>query len=68
MASEETESLTESYSNTRSKRGSEDRGSETESVSIESVNSLKPPKKFHSNVWGYFKLCISMIYCNSKDS
>ena len=39
MASEETESLTESCSNTRSKRGSEDRGSETESVSIESVDS-----------------------------
>ena len=32
MASEETESLTESCSNTRSERGSEDRGSETENV------------------------------------
>ena len=65
MASEETESLTESYSNTRSKTGSEDRGSETESVSIESVNSQKPPKKFRSDI---FELSISMNFCNSKDS
>ena len=55
MSSEETESLTASCSNTKSQRGSEDRGSETESVSIESVNSQKPPNKFHSDVWGYFK-------------
>ena len=68
MASEETESLTESCSDTRSERGSKDRGSETESVSIESVDSQKPPKKFRSDIWGYFKLCISMIYYNSKDS
>ena len=46
MASEETESLIESSSDTRSKRGSEDRVSETESVSVESVNSQKPAKKF----------------------
>ena len=65
MASEETESLTESCSNTRSERGSKDRGSETESVSIESVHSQKPPKKFCSVVWDYFELCIFM---NSKDS
>ena len=56
MVSEETESLTESCSDTRSKRGSEDRGSETESVSIESIDSQKPPKKFHSDIWGYFEL------------
>ena len=62
MASEGTESLTESCSNTRSKRGSEDRGGETESVSTESVDSQKPPKKFCSDVWGYFELCISMIF------
>ena len=68
MASEETESLTESCINTRSERGSKDRGSETESVSIESVDSQKPPKKFRSDVWGYFELCISMIFCNSKNS
>ena len=68
MASEETESLTESCNDTRNKRGSEDRGSETESVSIESVNSQKPPKKFRSDIWSYFELCISMIFCNSKDS
>ena len=68
MAYEKTESLTESCSDTRSERGSEDRGSETKSVSIESVDSQKPPKKFRSDVWGYFELCISMIYCNSKDS
>ena len=55
MASEETESLTESCSDTRSKRGSEDRVSETESVSIDSVDSQKPAKKFRSDVWGYFK-------------
>ena len=55
MVSEETGSLTESCSNTRSKRGSEDRVSETESVSIESVNSQKPAKKFCSGVWGYFE-------------
>ena len=63
MAAEKTESLTESRSDIRSKRGSE-----SESVSIESVNSQKPPKKFRSDVWDYFKLCISMIYYNSKDS
>ena len=68
MVSEETESLTESCSSTISERGSEDRGSKTESVSIESVDSQKPPKKFSSDVWGYLELCISMIYCNSKDS
>ena len=68
MASEETEGLTESCSDTRSKRDSKDRGSETENVSIESVNSQKPHKKFCSDVWGYFKLCIFMIYCNPKDS
>ena len=45
------ESLTESCSDTRSERGSEDRGSETESVSIESVDSQKPPKKFYSDIW-----------------
>ena len=55
MAYEETESLTESCSDTRSERDSE----ETKSVSIESVDSQKPPKKFHSDVWGYFELCIS---------
>ena len=73
MASEETESLTESCSDTRSERGSEDRGSEdrgseTESVSNESVDNQKPTKKFRSDVWGYSELCISMIFCNSKDS
>ena len=68
MASEETESLTESCSDTRSERGSKDRGSETESVSIKSVNSQKPPKKFRSDFWGYFESYISIIYCNSKDS
>ena len=55
MASEETESLTESCSDTRSERGSEDRVSETESISIESVDSQKPAKKFRSDVWGYFE-------------
>ena len=55
MASEETESLTESCSDTRSKRGSEDRVSETESISIESADSQKPAKKFRSDVWGYFE-------------
>ena len=50
---EETESLIES--DTRSKRGSEDRVSETESVSNESVDGQKPTKKFHSDVWDYFK-------------
>ena len=65
MASKEIESLTESCSNTRSERGSEDRGSETESISIESVNSQKSPKKFRSDV---FELNISMNFCNSKDS
>ena len=68
MASEETKSLTESCSDIRSERGSKDRGSETENVSIGSVDSQKQPKKFRSDVWGYFKLCISMIYCSSKDS
>ena len=52
MASEETESLIESC---RSERGSEDRVSETESVSNESVNSQKPAKKFRSDFWDYFK-------------
>ena len=55
MASEETESLTESCSDTRSERGSEDRVSETESVSSASVDSQKPAKKFHSDVRGYFE-------------
>ena len=55
MASEETENQTESCSNTRSKRGSEDRVSETESVGIKSVNSQKPAKKFRSDIWGYFE-------------
>ena len=55
MASEETESLTESCSDTRSERGSEDRVSETESVNIESVDSQKPAKKFRSDVWGYYE-------------
>ena len=55
MASEETESQTESCSDTRSERGSEDRVSETQSVSIESVDSQKPANKFHSDVWGYFE-------------
>ena len=50
MASEETESLIESCSNTRSERGSKDRVSETESVNIESVNSQKSTKKFRSDV------------------
>ena len=50
MAYEETESLTESCSDTRSKRSSKDRGGETESVSIESVDSQKPPKEFRSDV------------------
>ena len=68
MVSEETESLTESCSDTRSERGSKDRGSETENVSIEIVYSQKPLKKFRLDIWGYFKLCISMIYCYSKDS
>ena len=67
MVSEETDSVTESCSNIRSERGSKDRESETESVSIETVDSQKPHKKFRSDVWGYFKLCISMIYYNSKD-
>ena len=58
MASKETESLTESCSDTRSERGSKDRGNETENVSIETVDSQKPLKKFRSDVWGYFKLCI----------
>ena len=55
MASEEIESLTESCSDSRSERGSEDRVSETESFSIESVDSQKPAKKFRSDVWGYFE-------------
>ena len=55
MVSEKIESLTGSCSDTRSERGSEDRVSETESVSIESVDSQKPAKKFCSDVWGYFK-------------
>ena len=55
MASEEIENLTESCSDSRSERGSEDRVSETESVSIESVDSQKPAKKFRSDVWGYFE-------------
>ena len=55
MSSEETKSLTESCSNSRNERGSEDRVSETESVSIESVDSQKPAKKFRSDVWGYFE-------------
>ena len=66
MASEETKSLTESCSDTRSERGSEDRESETESLNIESVDSQKSPKKFCSDVWGYFKLCISMIFVIQK--
>ena len=55
--SEETESQTESSSNTRNQRGSKDRVSETERVSIESVDSQKPAKKSSSDVWvwGYFK-------------
>ena len=54
---EETENLTESCSDiyTRSKRGSKDRVSETESVSNESVDSQKPPKKFCSDIWDYFE-------------
>ena len=44
MASEETKSLTESCSDTRSKRGSEDRVNETESVSIESVVAKSQPR------------------------
>ena len=40
---------------TKSKRGSEDRVSETESVSNESVDSQKPPKKFRSDIWDYFE-------------
>ena len=52
---EETESLTESCSDTRSKRGSEDRVSETESVSDEFVNSQKPAKKFRSDICDYFE-------------
>ena len=55
MASEETESLIESCSDTRSERGSEDRVSETESVNIESVDSQKSAKKFRSDVWDYFE-------------
>ena len=55
MLSEETENLTEICSNSRNERGSEDRVSETESVSIESVDSQKPAKKFRSDVWGYFE-------------
>ena len=51
MASEQTESLTESCSDTRSERGSKDRGSETENVSIETVYSQKPLKKFRSDIW-----------------
>ena len=68
MASEETESLTESCNDIRSEKGSKDRGSETESLSVKSIDSQKPPKKFRSDRWGYFKLCISMIYYNSKNS
>ena len=55
MGFEETGSLTENCSDTRSERGSEDRVSETESVSIDSVDSKKPAKKFRSDVWGYFE-------------
>ena len=55
MTSEETENLIESCSNTRSKRGSKDRLSATESVSNESVDSQKPAKKFRSDIWDYFK-------------
>ena len=54
MMSEETESLSESCIGTRSKRGSEGRVSNTKSVSIKSVDSQKPAKKFCSDVWGYF--------------
>ena len=50
MASEETESLIESCSDTRSEKGSKDRVSETESVNIKSVNSQKSAKKFHSDL------------------
>ena len=50
MASKETESLTESCSDTRKERGSEDRVSETESISTESVDSQKPAEKFRSDV------------------
>ena len=55
MASEEIESLTESCSDTRSERGSKGRVRELESVSIISVDSQKPAKKFHSDIWGYFE-------------
>ena len=55
MTSEETESVIKSCGNTRNKRGSEDRVSETESISIECVESLKSAKKFLSEVWDYFE-------------
>ena len=55
MASEETESVVESCSDTRSERGSEDRVSETESVNIECVDSQKSANKFRSDVWDYFE-------------
>ena len=67
---EETESLTESCSDTRSKRGSKGRVSETVSVSNESVDSQKPAKKFRSDVWDYFKKNASgkKVWCQLRYS
>ena len=55
MASEETESVIESCSDTSSERGSEDRVSETESVSVKCVDCQKSAKNFCSDVWDYFE-------------